>query len=234
MTRVKICGIRTLEDARCALSNGAHMLGFIFYRPVPRYVDPARVAGIVAACRAEFEGWQAVGVFVNEPAAEVNAIVERCGLDLVQLAGEETPAYCQEMVRPAIKVLRTRGHAWTAERLSQGQAGYALDHFMVDSHVDGFYGGTGVVGEWQSLAGLMDGHILAGGLRPDNVAQALELTRPWGVDVSTGVETDGRKDPDLIRDFLETVRACDLAPAPFGRMTPSPLGEVGVRVRACK
>jgi phosphoribosylanthranilate isomerase len=184
------------------------MLGFIFYRPVARYVAPEQVADIVAQLRSERRDWQAVGVFVDEPADRVNAIAAACGLDLVQLAGDESPEYCGQLDGPAIKVLRVRDGRWNAERLARAQAGYAVHRFMIDSHVSGFYGGTGVAADWQDLSGLMAGHILAGGLRADNVATALSLTRPWAVDVSSGVEIDGNKDPRLIREFLDAVRSC--------------------------
>ena len=213
MTRVKICGIRTLDEARAALRAGADMLGFVFYRPVRRYIAPEEVATIVAACRRDpvLAGatWQAVGVFVNEPVESINAIGRLCGLDLVQLCGEEDPAYCTRLELPAIKVLRAGAGVWTAQRLAEAGRGYLVERFMVDSHVDGYYGGTGVPTDWTSLAGLMNDKILAGGLRPDNVALALATVRPWGVDVSSGVERGGRKDPDLIQAFLDEVRAFD-------------------------
>jgi phosphoribosylanthranilate isomerase len=187
------------------------MLGFVFYRPVSRFVPPDTVAEIVQSCRAEFRGWQAVGVFVNEPLPNINAVSEQCDLDLVQLAGEETAEYCRQLIRPAIKVLRISEGRWSAERLQRAKSGYSVERFMVDSHVAGFYGGTGVASDWSSLAGLLAGDILAGGLRPDTVATALQTTRPWGVDVSTGVEQDGRKDPGLIRQFIQAVRTFDTA-----------------------
>jgi phosphoribosylanthranilate isomerase len=192
------------------------MLGFVFYRPVPRYVKPESVCAIVRELKAQFGGWQAVGVFVNEPADELNAIAEGCGLDLVQLAGDESPEYCERLERPAVKVLRIREGVWSAEQLRQAQAGYRVSRFMVDSHVSGFYGGTGVASDWDGLAGLLSGHILAGGLRPDNVAAALATTSPWGVDVSSGVETDGRKDPGLIREFIAAVRGEIPSPIAMG------------------
>ncbi len=182
------------------------MLGFVFYHPVPRYVEPAIVAGIVAELRTEFSGWQGVAVFVDEPIQQANDIVQRCGLDLVQLAGDEPPSYAAGLIRPAIKVLRVREGRWSAGRLAQAKASYNVQRFMIDSHVSGFYGGTGVASDWDSLAGLLADDILAGGLRPDNVAAALAATQAWGVDVSTGVEREGRKDPELIRAFVEAVR----------------------------
>lgn len=215
MTRVKICGIKTVDEARAALACGADMLGFVFYRPVPRYVQPEVVAEIVRTCRtahaSDGRTWHAVGVFVNEPAEAVNAICRVSDLDLVQLCGEEDAAYCARLERPAIKVLRAGSAAWTAERLRQAQHGYAVERFMVDSHVEGFYGGTGVAADWDGLTNLLDDQILAGGLRPDNVAGALAVTHAWGVDVSSGVEREGRKDPELIRAFIDEVRAFDHA-----------------------
>jgi len=209
MTRVKICGIKSAGEGLTALRLGADMLGFIFYRPVARWIEPDLAAEIIAACRGEFPDWKAVGVFVDEPLESINQICHVCGFDVVQLAGSETPTYAAELVRPAIKVLRTREQAWSAELLAESCAGYAVERFLVDSHLDGFYGGTGTAADWQGLAGIMDRHILAGGLRPDNVASALELARPWGVDVSSGVERDGRKDPSLVGRFIEAVRAFD-------------------------
>src|SRR5207248_1414359 len=111
----------------------------------------------------------------------VNRVAGRCNLDLVQLAGDESPDYCRELTVPALKVLRVREGRWDADRLRQASGGYSVQRFMVDSHVTGFYGGTGVTSDWDSLAGLLPGHILAGGLRPDNVAQALAVTGAWGV-----------------------------------------------------
>jgi len=195
-----------VEDGRAALQAGADMLGFIFYKPVPRYVTPQQVRNIVSELRAETPHWLAVGVFVDEPADQLNAIVDGCGLDWVQLAGDETPEYCADVERPAIKVLRIREGRWSAERLAAAREGYEVERFMVDSHVSGFYGGTGVASDWDSLAGLLDEHILAGGLRPDNVGQAIRATHPWAVDVSTGVEVNGRKDHSLIREFMKAVR----------------------------
>lgn len=189
------------------------MLGFIFYRPVSRFIAPERVAKIVRTCRAQFQDWQAVGVFVNEPLDEINAISATCALDLVQLAGEEQPDYCQQLIRPAIKVLRIHQGHWSAERLREAKVSYQVERFMIDSHVSGFYGGTGVASEWDSLAGLLTDAILAGGLRPENVAEAISATKPWGIDVSTGVERDGRKDPELVRQFIAAVRAHDPEPA---------------------
>lgn len=202
MTQVKICGIKTADEALMALTSGADMLGFVIYQPVSRYVQPELVADILAQCRAaETRAWRAVGVFVDEPLDKVNAIAERCRLDVVQLAGDETPEYCRQLIRPAIKSVRG----------GLPPEDYGVERFLVDTHREGFYGGTGVAGDWHAFRGRLDQHMLAGGLRPDNVAQALTVAAPWGVDVSSGVERDGRKDGDCIRQFIAAVREHDAA-----------------------
>ncbi|MBV8086999.1 MAG: phosphoribosylanthranilate isomerase, partial [Chloroflexi bacterium] len=127
MTRVKICGIRSLDDAEAALDAGADMLGFIFYRPVRRYVEPARAAAIIDGARKHrASGWQAVGVFVDEPADSVNAVAAECRLDLVQLHGDEPPEYLEHIRPSAIKVVRNLDHA----------PKYRVQRFMVDSQVE--------------------------------------------------------------------------------------------------
>jgi phosphoribosylanthranilate isomerase len=150
-----------------------------------------------------------VGVFVDAALNDVNAISHFCALDLVQLCGGESPAYCEGVRWPVVRVLRAGGSGWSADRLAEAQRGFRVHRFMIDSHRDGFYGGTGETSDWQSLAGLMDDKILAGGLRPDNVAEALAGTGAWGVDVSSGVERDGRKDAHLVRAFIEKVKRFD-------------------------
>ncbi len=212
-TQVKICGIRTLAEAGVALEAGADMLGFVFYRAAARYITPDRVAALVGEVRERFSrAWQAVGVFVNEPLDSLNEILLGCDLDVAQLCGEEPPDYCVRTARPVFKVLRARDNGWSVDRLRHEQMGYEVARFMIDSHVDGFYGGTGVVSDWTTLGGLLDGMILAGGLRPENVASALAVSGAWGVDVSTGVERDGGKDPALVRAFIAAVRRHDQEP----------------------
>ena len=216
MTRIKMCGMRTLDDSRAGLLAGADMLGFIFYEPVRRFIEPALAAQIIAACREEFNGWQAVGVFVDQPLKQVNAVAARCGLDLVQLAGEEPPQYVAGLDVPAVKVLRAGPAGWSLPALLVAQAGYSVHSFLIDSHVDGFYGGTGLAGDWQSLAGLLNGCMLAGGLNPGNVAAAVSLTRASAVDVSSGIETAGVKDPRLMQAFAQAVRT-GVTPVAAGR-----------------
>jgi phosphoribosylanthranilate isomerase len=205
MTQVKICGISRTEDGLAALEAGADLLGFVFYPPSHRYVNPEQAAELVAAGRADAgRDWKAVGVFVNLPLEEVNAIAERADLDLVQLCGEEDPEYCAGVERPVVKVVRvnvdgspaasTDPRDWNAERI------------LLDTAQPGMYGGTGRPFDWTSVRPFAGRAILAGGLSPDNVGEALRAAAPWGLDVSSGVERDKHKDPDLIRAFIREAR----------------------------
>ena len=208
MTRVKICGISRTDDGLAALEAGADLLGFVFYPPSHRYISASQARQIVSRCRERIpDGWQAVGVFVNVPIDRVNETVESAGLDLVQLAGDEGPQYCAAVARPVVKVVRvdargipigpTNAAAWNAERI------------LLDSHRPGRYGGTGQAYDWASVRPYAGRALLAGGLSPANVGEALRLARPWGLDASSGVERDRRKDPGLIRQFLAEVKAHD-------------------------
>jgi phosphoribosylanthranilate isomerase len=149
--------------------------------------------------------WEAVGVFVNEPAAFVNDVAERCGLDLVQLHGTEGPDYCAAMRRPVIKALRVSELG--AEPTSA--AHYGAVRLLLDAQLPGYWGGTGVRFDWEAARPYAGEALIAGGLSPANVGEALATLAPWGIDVSSGVERDRVKDPALIRAFLERVRECE-------------------------
>jgi phosphoribosylanthranilate isomerase len=209
MTVVKICGLRTTEHALAALEAGADLLGFIF-APARRQVSPAVVAAIGAAVRAAPGGAQVglVGVFVNEAPDRMTAIAEECGLDALQLSGDEDERVLRELPRgrAIIKTIRLAGAG-----AEQGWLRAEGPRLHVDAHVPGAYGGAGVVADWERAAELARHRpiILAGGLTPVNVAAAIGRVRPWGVDVSSGVETDGVKDSAKIRAFVAAVRAKD-------------------------
>lgn len=227
MTKIKICGITNLEDARVAVDAGADLLGFIFYEPSPRYVAPEVVREIVAGVRAagpDLVGTgdpssglpQFVGVFVNSPLATVGQILDFCRLDAVQLHGEESPEFVNHFRGRAFKALRPPSKA-EAERLLQaygpasspGQAGGSLPALLLDAYHPNLYGGTGRVTDWTLAAGIARRYpiMLAGSLTPDNVAEAIGAVRPWGVDVSSGVELKkGKKDHTQVRKFIEAVR----------------------------
>jgi phosphoribosylanthranilate isomerase len=210
MTRVKICGVRTLEQAAVALDAGADFLGFIFYRPSHRYVEPTDVGRIVAACRDRFGGperWSAVGVFVDEPLAEAQATCGIGGLDYAQLCGAEDADYARQIGRPVVRVVHVDGSGephGAAEPAAHGAV-----RILLDTKADGQYGGTGATYPWAAVQPVAGEAFLAGGLTPENVADAIRTARPWAVDVSSGVERTRVKDPALIRAFITEVRRVD-------------------------
>lgn len=210
MTRVKICGIRTFEQAAVALEAGADYLGFIFYPPSTRYVEPKAVGEIVAACRARFgdsRQWQAVGVFVDVALDEARSICADARLDLAQLCGAENRAYAERLGLPIVRVVHVDGTGTPAAST------IAIDHgaarVLLDASADGQYGGTGLTFPWDAVRSAAAEAFLAGGLTPDNVATAIRTARPWAVDVSSGVERDRVKDPALVRAFISEVRRVD-------------------------
>ncbi|HEY2596362.1 MAG TPA: phosphoribosylanthranilate isomerase [Chloroflexota bacterium] len=210
MTVVKICGLRTLPDARVAVESGANLLGFIFWRPGKRYVAPSEAARIIATLREESPTWSAVGVFVDPTLDEVREAVDVCGLDFVQLSGHEPDALVRAVPCPTIKALHVRaGEEHHAAETILNPASRA-DRFLLDTQVDSLPGGTGRKFDWRALSRVGPVCLVAGGLRPDNVADALSALAPYGVDVSSGVEfPSGGKDPRLIRAFVEAVRTYD-------------------------
>lgn len=204
MTRIKVCGLTNLEDARHAARCGADLLGFILVPTSHRYVNPERIQSIITALRAEGCRALTVGVFADQPAPIVHESAARCGLDRVQLHGQEAPESFCEMGVPIIRAARVRERVpW--EELSAWRAwAYLLDAY--DPHK---LGGTGQAWRWELLKHRPDARriLVAGGLTPDNVAQAIRQAHPWGVDVSSGVEAaPGRKDPALVERFIRTVR----------------------------
>jgi phosphoribosylanthranilate isomerase len=209
-TKIKICGLTSLHDAELAASGGAWAVGLVFHPESPRRCDPEMAAEIGAALKRRTE---VVGVFVNAPLDEVVAAVESCSLTIVQLHGEEGPLYCEEARRRSgakvIKAARVRSAA-EVRTLSA----YKTDYHMLDAYVPGQPGGTGQRFDW-SLAADHPGRpplLLSGGIRPDNVAEAVELVRPFAVDVSSGVEASpGRKDPGKLRELFKAVH--EAAPA---------------------
>ncbi len=210
MTVVKICGIRTLVHARAALDAGADLLGFVFFRPSFRYVDPEVAGQIVAACRAEYGGtdrWQAVAVLVDEPPEHARSIFGSAGLDVAQLCGAEDRSYGAALERPVLRVVHVGRDS--ASLIVGDAATYGAQRLLLDTAVPGQYGGTGRTYAWESVRCVAAESFLAGGLAPANVARAIAVARPWGVDVSSGVERGGVKDSELIREFIREVRRAD-------------------------
>jgi phosphoribosylanthranilate isomerase len=204
MARVKVCGITNLEDARDALEAGADMLGFNFYERSPRYVTPRQARRIVDELP---EASVCIGVFVNEVAPEaVERKASEAGIGVVQLHGDETPEFCAGLRGLlTVKALRV-GAGYGVERAKR----FGTDAVLLDAYVADAFGGTGHTFDW-SLARrtreVVQRLYLAGGLTPENVADAVEAVRPFAVDVCSGVETaPGRKSLQLMRRFVEAVR----------------------------
>lgn len=202
MVRVKICGITTLEEALAAVECGAHALGFVFAES-PRRVDPVQVRRIVRklppfVCK--------VGVFVNARRDDVFRLAAYCGLDALQFHGEEGPEYCRGWRWPVIKAFRVRDRSFIEEITR-----YRVSACLLDAFVPGRRGGTGVSFNWQLAreAGGLGRIVLAGGLSPANVEEAIRTVHPFAVDVSSGVETGGKKDPEKMRALLAAVRRAD-------------------------
>ena len=215
MTRVKICGIKEKAHALAVIEAGGDFIGLVF-APSQRQVTPVQASQIVSTVKSCSNVTGVVGVFVNMPAPEVNMIANSCNLDWVQLSGDEPWEYCHQITKPLIKAVRVRqgqrpeqictNLATGAQMLSSQRHLYLLD-----SQVKGKYGGTGITFDWSLARRVAEQFpvIIAGGLTPDNVAQAIELVAPWGVDVSSGVEVGGVKDIVKIRAFIEAVRRAD-------------------------
>lgn len=199
MTRVKICGISDVDSALVAAAAGANAIGLIFARS-RRQVTVERAREVTSALPPFIAK---VGVFVDEDRHRVAEIIEAAGLDTVQLHGQESPDYCAAMSVPVVKAIRVKDAASLATL-----DGYRVAAFLLDTHDPELMGGTGRPFDWSLVAKASRGHpvILSGGLNPGNVVEGLERVRPFGVDVSSGVETDGRKDHAKIREFVRRVR----------------------------
>lgn len=209
--RVKICGITRPDDGRHAAHAGADAIGLVFYPPSPRYVSPRRAADIVAALPPFVT---TVGLFVDTPAEQIAALLQQVPLDMLQFHGNESPHYCAGFQRPWIKALRMRDGVDPQAEADRYRAAGARG-LLVDSYVPGVPGGTGERFDWDRLpANPSLPLVLAGGLDPANVAEAVRRVRPWAVDVSGGVEVigvDGRrqggiKDPGAVSAFLRAAR----------------------------
>ena len=203
---VKICGITRLEDAQAAVAAGANALGFVFWPKSPRYVDPARAREIVATLP---ESVNAVGVFVDQPADEVNEIADVVGLGAVQLHGGEGQDYVRAMTRPVMKAVAVDGtnpplvDAWPP---SVG--------VLLDVHDPVKKGGTGKTVDWAMAADVAKRRpvVLAGGLTPENVGEAIARVQPYGIDVSSGVESEpGIKDHGRLKALFEAVHGSHYA-----------------------
>ncbi len=210
-THIKICGITSLKDALAAIEAGADLLGFNFYPPSPRSLSAPACRGITSILQKDFPHILLVGVFVNSPTPQVRAVLQTAGLHLAQLHGDEPPQAVSELAPLAFKALRLSASASQPEHLPF--LADCLPALLVDSFsAPGVYGGSGAVANWQAAAALARQHsiLLAGGLTPQNAAEAVRQVQPWGLDVASGVEASpGVKDPYKMRDFIQAARAAD-------------------------
>ncbi len=206
---IKICGITNAEDAQAAVEYGADALGFIFHPPSPRYVSPVDAKSIIDSlpdkpvCK--------VGVFVNVIQARINEIVTYCGLDLIQLHGDESPEYCLRF--PALKLIKAVSPRSTEDLKSLDE--YTVRSFLIDFRCRGLYGGTGKTCDWGLAATIAREKplILSGGLGPENLEEAIRNVSPPAVDICSGVESaPGNKDHEKMRMAVEKVRAINDSP----------------------
>jgi len=205
VTRVKICGLRELEHGRVAVEGGAAMLGFVF-APSRRRVELDVARDIIAALRPE-GSFAAAGVFVDETADTMNRIAAYCDLDYIQLSGDEPDEIVASLERPVIRAIHVGDDD---DRLRERLVSAPGELILLDTAVPGSRGGTGETFDWSRLPVLDRPVLLAGGLHPENVAGAIATVRPWGVDVSSGVESAGRKDAAKIRAFIASARPVNL------------------------
>lgn len=219
MTRVKICGISEVEHALAASRAGADFIGLVF-APSPRRVSLEKAREISDAVCALSPRPALVGVFVNMPLQEINRTADFCKLDCVQLSGDESLQECRDIERPIIKVIHILPGK-TVEEILDEMCKFTLCRgiiYLLDSKVGKTHGGTGRTFDWRLAAAVSARHpvIIAGGLDPGNVSRLVSEVRPWGVDVSSGVETGGRKDISRIAAFIEAVRKVskDVRPVP--------------------
>tara|TARA_B100000953_G_scaffold282286_1_gene260379 strand:- start:1908 stop:2537 length:630 start_codon:yes stop_codon:yes gene_type:complete len=197
-TRVKICGITNIEDAKVAEDAGAYAIGLVFYKNSPRYIDISKAKEIVENVTPLLN---CVGLFVDADKAYINNILEQVNLDILQFHGQESEQACALYNKPYIKAIRMNEEINLLEEVKEYFSAKAL---LLDTYVEGILGGTGKVFDWNMIPrNLEKPIILAGGLNVDNVKDAINKVNPYAVDVSGGVEIEqGKKDPDKIKEFI--------------------------------
>jgi phosphoribosylanthranilate isomerase len=201
MIRIKICGMTNVDDALHACACGADALGFVFYDKSPRCVTARQARDILAVLPPLVT---TVGLFVNEAPGRIREIADYCTLDVIQLHGDEESSACDFAPRRVIKALRVRD-----EESFAGHESFRVSALLLDAWVAGSYGGTGETFNWGLAAAVARKRpvILAGGLTPENIAEAVRVVSPYGVDVSSGVEAaPGKKDPQKVAAFIRAAR----------------------------
>jgi phosphoribosylanthranilate isomerase len=212
MTKVKICGLSEEQHATLAAAAGADFIGMIF-APGRRQVSIEKASQLVKAVKNVKSSLITVGVFVNSSFDEINRIADRCRLDWVQLSGDESWEFCQKIERPLVKAIHVIATSNTEDIVHELKKGHDLFYdkeivCLLDSKIDNYYGGTGQTFDWQIAKTAAERFpvLVAGGLTPDNVRLVIDEVNPWGVDVSSGIESNGQKDVDKITAFIEEVK----------------------------
>ena len=205
MIKIKICGITNLEDAQLAVESGADSIGFVFTKS-PRRISPLDAGLIIKEIPASVD---TVGVFVDETLQKLDEIIRISHINTIQLHGWESPEYCSNF-KSKVKVIKT--FRIKDNEFLQKMSAYKTDNFLLDTYISGQPGGTGKVFDWNLAVTAVRKYpniILAGGLNPDNICEVLNLVKPFGVDISTGIESrPGKKDPVLLKEFIARVRSC--------------------------
>lgn len=204
--QVKICGLSEGRHVRAAVEAGADLFGLVFYEPSHRYITPQRARELVQTLEtSERTSVETVGLFVNKEADFINEVAELAGLDAVQLHGDESPEFCQRIRRPVLKAIHMHDAGDLGKLRAYRETTWRV---LLDTPTPG-WGGSGATHDWSLASGAASQQraFLAGGLHPENVAEAIRQVRPWGVDVSSGVETNKSKDEAKIRAFIAQVRA---------------------------
>ncbi len=214
MTKIKICGIKTLPEALAAIEAGADYLGFNFYPKSVRFIEADTCAGITSILKRGYPHITLIGVFVNSSVEEVKNTLDTCLLDLAQLHGDETPEMVSAFGGKAFKAVRLPAASYEQALesvypfIQSAPVSVSPPAILVDASVKGVYGGSGVTADWPAAAELAKRIplLLAGGLTPDNVAGAVRRVKPWGVDVASGVEASpGSKDAGKMRAFVRAI-----------------------------
>lgn len=205
-TKIKICGITSLEDARFVAGALADYMGFVFYEESPRYITPAKAGAMINW----IEGPECVGIFVNQPLDDVNMVGRQTGIDFVQLHGNENPDYCSLVDKPIIKAIHVE-EGDTASELNERIEPYFnhVEYLLFDTKVEGQWGGTGKSFDWSVLDEVARGipYFLSGGLNPENIVEACKVVNPYAVDISSGLEAEpGIKDFDKVDALMEKMR----------------------------
>ncbi|MFH5831873.1 phosphoribosylanthranilate isomerase [Halalkalibaculum sp. DA3122] len=205
-TKVKICGLTNLQDARFTSGALAHYMGFVFYEESPRYIEPGEAGAIINW----IEGPECVGVFVNQPLDDVNMIATQTGIDLVQLHGNESPEYCGLIEKSVVKAIHVSSSD-SAKSIHRKVEPYRsqVDYLLFDTKVDGLWGGTGQTFDWNIIRDVADGipFFLSGGLDVQNVRRACKVADPYAVDLSSSLESKpGKKEYDKIEAFMDEMR----------------------------